>query len=214
MMLFKMYLFSNMAILGPSMLVFWGYTQSIAPLKSNLLLGLKLGCLKKYLISWNFGGIHMGPCGWWKLWNTLLKWMIFLGVALILETPIYSNVANFLGIPQPLNERSWLVIYPNTPKVCSYLLTFYVLYDMNECNRQQTWVFPKIMVHFNRVFHYKPSILVETPYPWKHPYGPMPFCHCSFQYLELPASKLCLYTSFPVRFCGFVHQPPPKQKRT
>ena len=37
------------------------------------------------------------------------------------------------------------------------------------------WVFPKIVVytpkssHFNRVFHYKPSIL-GYPYFWKHPY--------------------------------------------
>ena len=35
------------------------------------------------------------------------------------------------------------------------------------------WVFPKIMVpqiiHFNRGFHYKPSIL-GYPYFWKHPY--------------------------------------------
>ncbi len=35
------------------------------------------------------------------------------------------------------------------------------------------WVFPKIMggpqiIHFNRVFHYKPSIL-GYPYFWKHP---------------------------------------------
>ena len=36
------------------------------------------------------------------------------------------------------------------------------------------WGFPKIVVppnlHFNRVFHYKPSIL-GNPYFWKHPYG-------------------------------------------
>ena len=36
------------------------------------------------------------------------------------------------------------------------------------------WVFPKIVVpqiiHFNRVFHYKPSIL-GYPYFWKRPYG-------------------------------------------
>ena len=35
-------------------------------------------------------------------------------------------------------------------------------------------MFPKIMVpqiiHFNRVFHYKPSIL-GYPYFWKHPFG-------------------------------------------
>ena len=36
------------------------------------------------------------------------------------------------------------------------------------------WVFPKLMVpqtiHFNRVFHYKPSILGENPlFFWKHP---------------------------------------------
>ena len=35
------------------------------------------------------------------------------------------------------------------------------------------WMFPKIVVppnhHFNRVFHYKPSIL-GYPYFWKHPY--------------------------------------------
>ena len=38
----------------------------------------------------------------------------------------------------------------------------------------QIFVFPKMMVspqiiHFNRVFHYKPSIL-GYPYFWKHPY--------------------------------------------
>ena len=37
------------------------------------------------------------------------------------------------------------------------------------------WLFPKIMVppkssHFNRVFHYKPSIL-GYPYFWKHPFS-------------------------------------------
>ena len=35
------------------------------------------------------------------------------------------------------------------------------------------WVFPKIgypqIIHFNRVFHYKPSIL-GYPYFWKHPH--------------------------------------------
>ena len=35
------------------------------------------------------------------------------------------------------------------------------------------WMFPKIVVpqniHFNKVFHYKPSIL-GYPYFWKHPY--------------------------------------------
>ena len=35
------------------------------------------------------------------------------------------------------------------------------------------WMFPKIgypqIIHFNRVFHYKPSIL-GYPYFWKHPY--------------------------------------------
>ncbi len=40
------------------------------------------------------------------------------------------------------------------------------------------WVFPKIggvspqTIHFNRVWnHYKPSILGENPYFWKHPYS-------------------------------------------
>ena len=36
------------------------------------------------------------------------------------------------------------------------------------------WVFPKIwypqIIHFNRVFHHKPSIL-GYPYCWKHPYA-------------------------------------------
>ncbi len=36
------------------------------------------------------------------------------------------------------------------------------------------WVFPKIavppIIHFNRVFYYKPSIL-GYPYFWKHPFG-------------------------------------------
>ena len=38
------------------------------------------------------------------------------------------------------------------------------------------WMFPKIgvvspqIIHFNRVFHYKPSILGAHPYLWKHPY--------------------------------------------
>ena len=37
------------------------------------------------------------------------------------------------------------------------------------------WVFPKMVgfpsqiIHFNRVFHYKPSIL-GYPYFWKHPF--------------------------------------------
>ncbi len=38
----------------------------------------------------------------------------------------------------------------------------------------QIWVFPKILVppisNFNRIFHYKPSILGFSPYFWKHPY--------------------------------------------
>ncbi len=43
------------------------------------------------------------------------------------------------------------------------------------CCMLHIWVFPKIMVPpnhpiFNRVFHYKPSIL-GYPYFWKHPYG-------------------------------------------
>ena len=44
---------------------------------------------------------------------------------------------------------------------------------------EMIWVFPKIMVppqiiHFNRVFHYKPSILGGfSPYFWKHPYAPV-----------------------------------------
>ena len=42
--------------------------------------------------------------------------------------------------------------------------------DVIVCN---IWVFPKIgipqIVHFNRVFHHKPSIL-GYPYFWKHPY--------------------------------------------
>ena len=37
---------------------------------------------------------------------------------------------------------------------------------------QKEW-YPQI-IHFNRVFHYKPSIL-GYPYFWKHPYG---FCKC------------------------------------
>ena len=44
------------------------------------------------------------------------------------------------------------------------------------------WVLPKIgvgpqIIHFNRVFHYKPSIL-GYPYFWKHPFAPIFF---SFQ---------------------------------
>ena len=35
------------------------------------------------------------------------------------------------------------------------------------CFQKQGWA-PQI-IHFNRVFHYKPSILVH-PYFWKHPY--------------------------------------------
>ena len=35
---------------------------------------------------------------------------------------------------------------------------------------------------FNRVFHYKPSILGETPYFWKHPYGN----YMELQYIEVP----------------------------
>ena len=46
------------------------------------------------------------------------------------------------------------------------------------------WVFPKIMggpqiIHFNRVFHYKPSIL-GYPYFWKHPFGWCSFCNGSY----------------------------------
>ena len=45
---------------------------------------------------------------------------------------------------------------------------------MKKCKKNWfLWVFPNIMVppqiiHFNRVFHYKPSIL-GYPYFWKHP---------------------------------------------
>ncbi len=35
----------------------------------------------------------------------------------------------------------------------------------------QKWWYPRI-IHFNRVFHYKPSIL-GYPYFWKHPYIPV-----------------------------------------
>ena len=42
--------------------------------------------------------------------------------------------------------------------------------------QQDIWVFPKIgvpqIIHFNRVFHYKPSIL-GYPYFWKHPHRKM-----------------------------------------
>ena len=43
--------------------------------------------------------------------------------------------------------------------------------------RIHEWVFPKIgvlypqIIHFNRVFHYKPSILGAHPYFWKNPNG-------------------------------------------
>ena len=36
-------------------------------------------------------------------------------------------------------------------------------------NQKWGWFFPQI-IHFNRVFHYKPSIL-GYPYFWKHPFG-------------------------------------------
>ena len=58
-------------------------------------------------------------------------------------------------------------------------------------NHSLIWMFPKIMVRpkssiFNKVFHYKPSIL-GYPYFWKHPYIPKPalisFC---FALGELP----------------------------
>ena len=44
------------------------------------------------------------------------------------------------------------------------------------------WVFPEIgyppIIHFNKVFHYKPSIL-GYPYCWKHPYNPLWVSHIS-----------------------------------
>ena len=44
------------------------------------------------------------------------------------------------------------------------------------------WVFPKIVyppiIHFNRAFHYKPSIL-GYPYRWKHPYPDLYPVTCS-----------------------------------
>ena len=35
--------------------------------------------------------------------------------------------------------------------------------------------FSSQIIHFNRVFHYKPSIL-GSPYFWKHPYYPIHEC--------------------------------------
>ena len=62
----------------------------------------------------------------------------------------------------------WLRCWPNSPGRLRLWCKC--------CNRCQCiWVFPKIMVppnqiiHFNRVFHYKPSIL-GYHYFWKHPY--------------------------------------------
>ena len=59
-----------------------------------------------------------------------------------------------------------------------------------ETCRMYIWVFPKIgvrypqIMHFNRVFHYKPSIL-GYPYFWKHPYSSTAYvvllqCHEGF----------------------------------
>ena len=52
------------------------------------------------------------------------------------------------------------------------------LWEKMKQNHSLIWMFPKIMVRpkssiFNKVFHYKPSIL-GYPYFWKHPYIPKP----------------------------------------
>ena len=59
------------------------------------------------------------------------------------------------------------------------LLTIRNMYiNLHSC--RYVWMFPKIGVfppkssHYNRVFHYKPSIL-GYPYFWKHPYASLYF---------------------------------------
>ena len=62
------------------------------------------------------------------------------------------------------------------------------------------WVFPKIwenpqIIHFNRVFHYKPSIL-GYPYFWKHPDIHQPF--------QVPKMEVL----YPIRLFWVEGQPP------
>ena len=47
-------------------------------------------------------------------------------------------------------------------------------------------IYPQI-IHFNRVFHYKPFIL-GYPCFWKHPY---PYCVCMEPYPDNSAGDLC-----------------------
>ena len=56
--------------------------------------------------------------------------------------------------------------------------SFWQAYSLKVKDNSKTWVFPKIVgfppqiIYFNRVFHYKPSIL-GYHYFWKHLYSPL-----------------------------------------
>ena len=60
--------------------------------------------------------------------------------------------------------RDYLSYFARVSEICGCMLYLYIC----------IWVFPKMIwypqiIHFNRVFHYTPSIL-GYPYSWKHPY--------------------------------------------
>ena len=68
------------------------------------------------------------------------------------------------------------------------------------------WMFPKIggypqIIHFNRVFHYKPSIL-GYPYFWKHPYAQgIIFSTIWFDSMFLHLQQMLLEFSCEIIFC-------------
>ena len=72
------------------------------------------------------------------------------------------------------------------------------------------WWYPQI-IHFNRVFHYKPSILGFSPYSWKHPNAWLGYrCACevsSFFRGDLERSPSCMGFSLSGDGHGRLNEP-------
>ena len=100
--------------------------------------------------------------------------------------PVYKDIgANFFEDTPTSKWKDLVGDLPKyAPRVCSNLLTFHVLYDM----------------------------FIDVT-PNKH--GLMSFCHCSFQYLFKYSTRIAsLEAPFPMRFWGFLHQPPNKNEHS
>ena len=87
----------------------------------------------------------------------------------------------------PVNPKAFTENWYDLPRAQYIYIYIYYIY---------IWVFPKILypriIHFNRAFHYKPSIL-GYPYFWKHPY--IYNDHGSYGYSHW--LSLCIQTKTP-----------------